>query len=180
MYPSTFAQSATCSRTPKAERQRRTMAHACRICPNVDETVYNVMLYWKGLSNITINGMSSLGISVGVGLDLGQGPGKRVILPFSCIHSACVTGRTLTSFFRTVIMGSMLLYLCGILLRSIEAKTACSMFAQDSITTSKTSWGLRVKSRKVSRRSLDRSFEDGWYYFVTSFTLSARPIFYIE
>jgi len=77
MYPSTFAQSATYSRNHKAEKQRRTMAYACRISPNVDETVYNGMWYWKGLLNITINGMNLLGISVGVGLDppsLGQDP----------------------------------------------------------------------------------------------------------
>jgi len=77
-------------------------------------------------------------------------------------------------------MGGMLLYLCDILLRSIKAKRVCSTFARDSITTSNTSWGVRIKLREVFRRGLDRSVEDGWYYFVTSFTLSARPSFYIE
>jgi len=59
------------------------MAYACRICPNVDEAAYNDMFYWKGHLNITINGMSSLGISVGSESRPGPDPDKRVMLPFS-------------------------------------------------------------------------------------------------
>jgi DNA-directed RNA polymerase II subunit RPB9 len=38
---------------PKAEQQRRTMVYACRICPNVDETVDNGLVYRNDLLNVT-------------------------------------------------------------------------------------------------------------------------------
>lgn len=38
---------------PKAEQQRRTMVYACRICPNVDETVDSGLVYRNDLLNIT-------------------------------------------------------------------------------------------------------------------------------
>ena len=38
---------------PKAEQQRRTMVYACRICPNVDETVDSGLVYRNDLLNVT-------------------------------------------------------------------------------------------------------------------------------
>jgi len=38
---------------PKAEQQRRTMVYACRICPSVDETVENGLVYRNDLLNVT-------------------------------------------------------------------------------------------------------------------------------
>jgi hypothetical protein len=50
------------------------MPYACRICLNVDARVQRPVVL-VSLLNITINGsVSSMGISVGVRLDLGQGP----------------------------------------------------------------------------------------------------------
>ncbi|KAI0251870.1 hypothetical protein BJV78DRAFT_1207340 [Lactifluus subvellereus] len=52
---------------PKAEQQRRTMVYACRICPSVDETVENGLVYRNDLLNITKE-------QAGVTTDLGQDP----------------------------------------------------------------------------------------------------------
>ncbi|KAF8491831.1 hypothetical protein F5888DRAFT_1619644 [Russula emetica] len=52
---------------PKAEQQRRTMVYACRICPNVDETVDSGLVYRNDLLNITKE-------QAGVTTDLAQDP----------------------------------------------------------------------------------------------------------
>ncbi|KAI0289993.1 hypothetical protein BC826DRAFT_1029456 [Russula brevipes] len=52
---------------PKAEQQRRTMVYACRICPSVDETVDNGLVYRNDLLNVTKE-------QAGVTTDLGQDP----------------------------------------------------------------------------------------------------------
>ncbi|KAN0111652.1 hypothetical protein V8E52_008213 [Russula decolorans] len=53
---------------PKAEQQRRSMVYACRICPNVDETVDSGLVYQDDLLNIATREQA------GVTTDLAQDP----------------------------------------------------------------------------------------------------------
>lgn len=101
------------------------MVYACRICPNVDETVDSGLVYRNDLLNVTkwvlfIDHLSLLGISAreqaGVTTDLGQDPTLvcRLRCPSPLVSTQLLDTRdTLTLLAQTAAKRSMLFYLLG-------------------------------------------------------------------